>query len=306
MQPMATAFHTTLGVGCLFDSPSGISLARHHWPGMPTCVYWSVLVLDASVASPSGSGSECVSSILPRCSFVSLLCFILNLNQCILHVCLGVPPPGSTRTCARAYNSTIHPWSAMPSQHGNLRLLWETTSKPMLPCFQRVLTAAWIRDQALWRDQHAELLKGGLVQWPACKDLAVWIVEQLDGVTTNASPGLRHCTLDGGCCLLSRHKCKATGGGMWLVGAYAKLVVGYDERGMPVHEYAHRLVAWACGGWSSATNVAMHRGCGSRACRSKLCVNPYHLQWGTPTNNAQDRQRHKAKGRHLHPASTTM
>lgn len=193
----------------------------------------------------------------------------------------------------------------MASQHGNLRLLWETTSKHMLPSFRRVSTAPWIRDPDLWRGQHAKLLKGQLVQWSVCRDLAVWVLEQLDAVTTDGSPALRQGTLDGRCCLLSRHKCNAVGGARWLVGAYGKLLVGHDEGNMPVYEYAHRLVAWACGGWSQATNVAMHRGAGMRACKSKLCVNPYHLQWGTPSNNAQDRQRHRAKGKHLHPTSNT-
>lgn len=189
----------------------------------------------------------------------------------------------------------------MPSQHGNLRLLWETTSKPLLPCFKRVLHAAWTQDQGRWRGHHARLVRGELLEGPACRELALWIMEQVDGVTTAGSLPLRQCTLDGGCCLLSKHKCHALGGDKWLVGAYGKLLVGYDEGGLQVHEYAHRLVAWASGGWGPATNVAMHRGCGSRACRSKLCVNPYHLQWGTASNNAQDRQRHKAKGRHLNP-----
>jgi len=173
----------------------------------------------------------------------------------------------------------------MASQHGNLRLLWETTSKPMLPSFRRVSTAPWIRDPDLWRGQHAKLLKGQLVQWSVCRDLAVWVLEQLDVVTTDGSPALRQGTLDGRCCLLSRHKCNAVGGARWLVGAYAKLLVGHDEGNMPVYEYAHRLVAWACGGWSQATNVTTAKHTTQpTATSSSLMPHSHHSHTATHTH----------------------
>jgi hypothetical protein len=49
--------------------------------------------------------------------------------------------------------------------------------------------------------------------------------------------------------------------------------------------YVHRLICWLLHGTPASDNLqAIH------TCGRSYCLNPWHLQWGTPLQNAQDRR----------------
>lgn len=96
---------------------------------------------------------------------------------------------------------------------------------------------------------------------------------------------------------------------------YARLTIGYKVDGTGNHvevtEYAHRLVAWAASsnGYPSNLGVVMHVGGATlneqgtllvvrKSCKSKRCMNPYHLEFGTTSDNTTHAYNTRARKHH--------
>jgi hypothetical protein len=123
--------------------------------------------------------------------------------------------------------------------------------------------------------------------WRAIKQ---WIYQVLDEATHESAPRLIHAH-HARCVNLSRAVIRAHHPD-WLVGDYVRVKIGDDDKGDPVYEGAHRLALWADAGCNKCdgtranplvrnSEVCMH----SRGCRTKLCVNTHHLDWGTYSEN---------------------
>lgn len=69
------------------------------------------------------------------------------------------------------------------------------------------------------------------------------------------------------------------------VGGYVQVYLGIDEHGNPILEYAHRLVSFAIFGPPPFSTLGMQI---MHTCSHRDCLNPTHLVWGTPWQNAQN------------------
>lgn len=240
-------------------------------------------------------------------------CAPLLTNAWLLdqHARLSSPPtirckPLTSHLSAPNLNTNT-PRARFPHESTNManpqfNMLQASTSAMWLPSFQRIVgTEATWSDEATLQDM-TRIKSGQPIRAALTRSLARWIIDEMDGVTTDSGAALQSCHVDE-CSILAKGKCKAKG---WVVSKdkYVSVVIGYNEHGQDVLESAHRLVAWAKSGWANHhINVVMHKRAGvgpHPACRSKLCVNPHHLQWGTPEDNVQDyHDAHKRRGANL-------
>lgn len=80
--------------------------------------------------------------------------------------------------------------------------------------------------------------------------------------------------------------------GVYPSGIYFNILLGRDACHAPVQIGAHRLVCWLIRGEAPGDKLlACH------ACHTTGCVNPLHLYWGSPHDNATDKFSTRARKR---------
>jgi hypothetical protein len=179
----------------------------------------------------------------------------------------------------------------------------------LLPSFKKVATSSEGWAAGLKRKDWRRMPDGRKVKDRVYNAISDWIASSLGSALTDRCPPR---ATSGKCMCLSSVKCRARS---WIVGErYIMVLLGKNARGGNVFEYAHRLVAWANGGYKLAKDgktmkrVAMHTGYKRRtaageegprtmrrSCRSYKCINHMHLAWGKQKENV--RAYHKAMKR---------
>jgi hypothetical protein len=190
-----------------------------------------------------------------------------------------------------------------------LRLSTKGDPMSLLPVFQRLKgsTKQWAAGLNDVRDWQA-IRSGQPVRAGICKRIGDWVIEEANKLLTHGAAGLGDALDVRKCRCLDQRAINYNNRAGWFApkGGYARVVIGYDDQGNSVTEYVHRLVLWCKDGWTphrKAVQVkvseeevrtvlvidheSMHSRLNGRACKSKKCVNPHHLEWGQAQTNIE-------------------
>lgn len=209
----------------------------------------------------------------------------------------GTPPRHNTRALKQAITQVSSPSFKMAPFSD---MLEAETSQPMLPSFKKVKHGHQGWAQGLTTNDYAQ----GIGSPGVVKKIVEWIDEVLSAKLTQPDMRLSEAVEGSECMMLSGDACQCKPMMFHRRAHYVRVSIGYEDEACTKHvyEYAHRLVAWARRAYNAAIPYAMHMGggVGRRSCMGKMCVNPYHIRWGTNSNNRMHALRSKSRWkRHL-------
>lgn len=200
------------------------------------------------------------------------------------------------------------------------------SSALLLPSFRQVYSSSTLPIECMHALQQFRKPQtrstGQATPWQlhgrALRALATWVVERLEEVLTIKLAHLS--SISSPCCKPYKvkvqqvsYRVRSLEGEQWPTwlwdANYPCVLLGFREGGKsPVYERASRLALWLRAPYQHGSMVLHDYGgptstwspCkGNWRCKSSLCVNPFHLKWGTATMNRRDGIR-KAMRRELH------